>query len=137
MALRAQQTSYFAMHRWIYSFYTDGAYDRAGDGAVDQPFSVTADRLWPALPADLGGKTVSVFVLSPASPLERDVYAGNEPLLDAVSGLDTLRELSPGEVDAAFWVGARIVDAYLPELCPAAGIDCAPVPLGEAPPVPD
>lgn len=136
MALRAQQTSYFAMHRWIYSFYTDGAYDRTEDGAIEQPFDVTAGRLWPALPPGLSERTVKVFVLSPSSPAERRRYAGNEALLDAVSGLDTLKELAPDEVDAAFWVGARLAEAYLPELCAAAELECRAVSLGEPPPVP-
>ena len=137
MALRAQQTSYFAMHRWIYSFYTDGAYDRAGNGPVMQPFEVTAGRLWPGLPPTLSERTVEVFVLSPASPAERRHYAGNEVLLDAVSDLDTLKELSPDEVDAAFWVGARLAQAYLPELCAAASIRCNGVSLGAVPAVPN
>jgi predicted acylesterase/phospholipase RssA len=137
MAMRAQQTSYFAMHRWIYSFYTDGAYDRAGDGPVEQPFEVTAGRLWPGLGPEFSEQTVDVFVLSPSSPGERGRFAGNEALLDAVSDLDTLKELSPREVDAAFWVGGRMAQAYLPALCAAAAIQCRPVTLGEAPPVPD
>lgn len=137
MALRAQQTSYFAMHRWIYSFYTDGAYDRAGNGPLDQPFTVTAGRLWSGLPLEFGEQTVDVFVLSPSSPAERHHYAGNEALLDSVSDLDTLKELSADEVDAAFWVGARLAEAYLPALCAAANLACSPVSLGPAPIVPD
>jgi hypothetical protein len=137
MALRAQQTSYFAMHRWIYSFYTDGAYDRAGDGPLQQPFEVTAGRLWPGLPLELSMRTVDVFVLSPASPAERQRFAGDEALLDAVSDLDTLKELSPDEVDAAYWIGARLAQAYLPELCASAEIECSSVMLGGAPPVPN
>jgi hypothetical protein len=136
MALRAQQTSYFAMHRWIYSFYTDGAFDRAGNGEIAQPFTVRAGRLWPGLAPDLGEQSVDVFVLSPSSPAERSRYQGNERLLDAVSGLDTLKELSPDEVDAAFWVGARLAQAYLPDLCRAAGLSCRTVTLGETPVVP-
>jgi predicted acylesterase/phospholipase RssA len=138
MALRAQQTSYFSMHRWIYSFYTDGAYDRAGagDGEIEQPFRVRARRLWPGLPSEFDQRTVDVFVLSPSSPAERGRYRGSEPLLDAVSALDTLKELAPDEVDAAFWVGARLAESYLPELCGAAGIDCRPVLLPEAPAIP-
>jgi predicted acylesterase/phospholipase RssA len=136
MALRAQQTSYFAMHRWIYSFYTDGAYDRVDDGEIEQPFEVTAGRLWPGLPAALGGRTVEVFVLSPSSAAERRRYAGNEALLDAVSELDTLKELAPDEVEAAFWVGARLAEAYLPELCAAAATECRAVSLDPPPPVP-
>jgi hypothetical protein len=133
MALRAQQTSYFAMHRWIYSFYTDGAYDRAGDGRVEQPFEVRAGRLWPSLPAGLADRSVSVFVLSPSSPAERVWFEGSEAVLDEVSDLDTLKELSPAEVDAAFWVGARLAQAYLPRLCAAAAVECEPVALGSAP----
>ena len=137
MALRAQQASYFAMHRWIYSFYTDGAYDRAGDGPIEQPFAVTVGRLWPGLPAEFSEQTINVFVLSPASPAERRRFEGNEALLDAVSDLDTLKELSSDEVDAAFWVGARLAEAYLPELCAATNVNCDPVVLDAAPPVPD
>jgi len=127
MAMRAQQVSYFSMHRWIYSFYTDGAYDRAGDGADEQPFEVPAGRLWPGLPPDLADRTVSLFIFSPSSIFERSRYAGNETLLDAVSGLDTLSELEADEVNAAFWVGARLAESYLPELCAAARIECRPV----------
>lgn len=137
MASRAQQMSYFAMHQWIYSFYTDGAYARDGDTALVQPFVVTAGRLWPELPPGLHGRPVNVFVMSPATEGERSRFAGDEDILDAVSGLDTLKELTPAEADAAFWVGAKLVETYLPELCAAAGIDCRDVELGAAPPVPD
>lgn len=133
MALRAQQISYFAMHRWIYSFYTDGAYDRAGDGAGEQPFEVPAGRLWPGLPANLARRTVSLFIFSPSSTFERSRYAGNEDLLDAVSGLDTLSELEADEVAAAFWVGARLAESYLPALCDAANVDCRRVTIDDAP----
>jgi len=133
MAVRAQQTSYFAMHRWIYSFYTDGAYDRAGSGPLEQPYEVRAGRLWPGLPDELQDRTVSVFVLSPSSPAERQRYAGNEALLDAVSSLDTLRELGPAEVEAAFWVGARLAEVYLDDICAAAGFACRPVTIGAPP----
>jgi hypothetical protein len=136
MALRAQQVSYFSMHRWIYSFYTDGAFDRGGDGAGAQPFAVPAGRLWPGLPPELADRTVSLFVFSPSSPSERSRYAGNEPLLDAVSRLDTLSELDPDEVAAAFWVGARLAESYLPALCGAARIECRPVAISRTLPVP-
>jgi Patatin-like phospholipase len=136
MALRAQQTSYFAMHRWIYSFYTDGAYDRTDDGVIEQPFDVLAGRLWPGLPPEVADRQVEVFVLSPSSPAERYRYAGNDALLGAVSDLDTLKELAPDEVAAAFWVGARLAETYLPALCAAAALDCRPVSLGDPPPLP-
>jgi hypothetical protein len=129
MAMRAQQVSYFAMHRWIYSFYTDGAYDRAGNGAVEQPFDVPAGRLWPGLPADLAERTVKLFIFSASSPFERSRFAGNEARLDAVSGLDTLSELEADEVAAAFWVGARLAESYLPSLCAAARFSCRQVTL--------
>jgi hypothetical protein len=124
MALRAQQVSYFAMHRWIYSFYTDGAYDRAGSGQVEQPFEVPAGRLWPGLPLELAERSVSLFIFSPSSPFERSRFAGDEEMLDSVSGLDTLSELEADEVEAAFWVGAHLARSYLPELCAAAKVDC-------------
>ena len=133
MAMRAQQISYFAMHRWIYSFYTDGAYDRAGDGAGTQPFEVPAGRLWPGLPPNLARRTVSLFIFSPSSPFERGRYAGNEAVLDAVSGLDTLSELEADEVAAAFWVGARLAESYLPAVCDAANVACGRVTIDAAP----
>jgi hypothetical protein len=74
-----------------------------------------------------------VFVLSPSSPAERVWFEGSEAVLDEVSDLDTLKELSPAEVDAAFWVGARLAQAYLPRLCAAAAVECEPVALGSAP----
>ena len=133
MALRAQQISYFAMHRWIYSFYTDGAYDRAGDGAGEQPFEVPAGRLWPGLSPQNARRTVSLFIFSPSSPSERSRYQGNEALLDAVSALDTLSELEADEVAAAFWVGARLAESYLPALCAAANVTCRRVTIDAAP----
>jgi predicted acylesterase/phospholipase RssA len=136
MAMRAQQISYFAMHRWIYSFYTDGAYDRAGEGAGEQPFEVPAGRLWPGLPSNLARRTVSLFIFSPSSPFERNRYEGNEAVLDAVSGLDTLSELEADEVAAAFWVGARLAESYLPALCDAARIECRPVTISRTLPAP-
>jgi NTE family protein len=140
MALRAQQVSYFSMHRWIYSFYTDGAYDRAGDGtssgAGEQPFDVPAGRLWPGLSPEHARRTVSLFIFSPSSPFERSRYVGNETLLDAVSALDTLSELDAEEVTAAFWVGAHLAESYLPELCAAARIECRPVTVSPTLPAP-
>jgi hypothetical protein len=118
------------MHRWIYSFYTEGAYDRAGDGAPEQPFEVPAGRLWPGLPPEQARRTVRLFIFSPSSPSERGRYAGSEAVLDAVSGLDTLSELGADEVADAFWVGARLAESYLPELCAAANVDCRPVAIG-------
>ncbi len=58
MALRAQHASYFAMHQWIYSFYTDGAYDRTGRAPLQQPYEVQAGRLWPDLPESLESRIV-------------------------------------------------------------------------------
>lgn len=133
MALRAQQTSYFAMHRWIYSFYTDGEYDRAANGELEQPFVTTAGRLWPELGPALREERVSIFVLSPSSPAEREHYAGFEDVLDAVSGLETLKELDAGEVEAAFWVGARLAADYLPAICAAAAASCTGIDPGEPP----
>ncbi|MHC4764750.1 MAG: patatin-like phospholipase family protein [Planctomycetota bacterium] len=137
MALRAQHASYFAMHQWIYSFYTDGAYDRAGSSALQQPYAVQAGRLWPDLPDALKDRIVRVFVLSPTAPAERRHYEGHEDLVEAVSALPTLQELSPDEVDAAFWMGARLAEVYVQDICAAAGASgCAPVQLPEAPPAP-
>lgn len=133
MAQRAQQTSYFAMHRWIYSFYTDGAYDRAANGELEQPFVARAGRLWPELPAGLQDREVRIFVFSPSSPAERLRYAGNENVLDAVSDLDTLSELGSNDVDAAFWVGARLAESYLTQLCAAARAECDAVASRPAP----
>lgn len=132
MAARAQQTSYFSMHQWIYSFYTDGAYDRAGAVDQAQPFEVSARRLWPGLPAG-HDRTVSVFVFSAGSPSERQRYSGSEELLDAVAALDTLKELKANEVQAAFWVGARLAESYLAEVCAALEHQCSPVAIGPAP----
>jgi len=137
MARHAQEVSYFAMHQWIYSFYTDGKYDRTGESPSRQPFSVEAGRLWPDLPVALKREPVRVFVLSPASPAERRHYAGNEELVDAVSAFKTLRELAPDEVDAAFWVGARLAQVYLTDICDAAEArTCKEVQLAGAPAVP-
>jgi predicted acylesterase/phospholipase RssA len=137
MALRAQHASYFAMHQWIYSFYTDGAYDRTGSSPLQQPYEVQAGRLWPDLPEALKGRTVRVFVLSPTAPAERRHYAGHEDLVEAVSAMPTLQELSRREVDAAFWMGARLAEVYAGEICAAARArDCSPVEIPDAPPVP-
>jgi hypothetical protein len=137
MALRAQHSSYFAMHQWIYSFYTEGEYDRAGTSPLRQPYEVEAGRLWPDLPDALHGRTVKVFVLSPASPAERRHYDGHEDLIDAVSEVETLRELRADEVDAAFWVGAHLARVYVEDICAAAGAkDCREVEIPEAPAVP-
>jgi hypothetical protein len=137
MALRAQHASYFAMHQWIYSFYTDGAYDRADSVPLEQPYEVEAGRLWPDLPDSLETKIVRVFVLSPTSPAERRHFEGHEDLVDAVAAMPTLQELQRDEVDAAFWMGARLAQVYAADICAAAGArDCAAVTIPEAPPVP-
>jgi hypothetical protein len=54
-------------------------------------------------------------------------------LLDAVSALETLKELSPDEVDAAFWVGSKLAAGYLPAICTAAGVESAGIDTGQAP----
>jgi predicted acylesterase/phospholipase RssA len=137
MALRAQHASYFAMHQWIYSFYTDGAYDRASSTPLQQPYEVRAGRLWPELPDALKDRRVRVFVLSPTSPAEIRHFAGQEELVEAVSAMPTLQELSRREVDAAFWMGARIGEVYAADICAAARArDCAPARIPEPPPVP-
>jgi hypothetical protein len=51
--------------------------------------------------------------------------------------LDQALGTTDGVAGAAFWVGARLAESYLPELCSAAGISCRPVLLGDAPPVPN
>jgi predicted acylesterase/phospholipase RssA len=137
MAIHAQHASYFAMHQWIYSFYTDGAYDRTADTPLEQPYAVEAGRLWPDLPEALEDRIVHVFVLSPASPAERQSYAGHEDLVEAVSAVDTLQELDPDEADAAFWVGARLGQLYVERVRAAAGGPaCRVIELPPAPPVP-
>ncbi|MHC4220452.1 MAG: patatin-like phospholipase family protein, partial [Planctomycetota bacterium] len=137
MAIHAQHASYFAMHQWIYSFYTDGAYDRMDSVPLQQPYAVQAGRLWPDLPPALKRRPVKVFVLSPASPAERRHYEGDEDLVDAVSALETLQELDPDEVDAAFWIGARLAQVYIEDICAAAGgRACRPVEIPDTPPVP-
>jgi len=133
MAVRAQQAAYFSMHRWIYSFYTDGNFDREGNGTLEQPFDVAAGRLWPGLPDALAARRVRVFVFSPSSPSERRRFAGYEAAIDAVADLDTLKELGPDEVDSAFWAGATIAAAYLPGLCAGASPGCRDVAVAAPP----
>ncbi len=137
MATHAQQTSYFAMHQWIYSFYTAGRYDRTSPTRLQQPYPVKAGLLWPDLPPAESDREVQVFVLSPASPAEGVHFAGHEALVEAVSSLVTLKELSPDEVEAAFWVGARLAEVYMPQICAAAkAVKCEEVDLPPPPPVP-
>jgi hypothetical protein len=51
--------------------------------------------------------------------------------------MPTLQELSRDEVDAAFWMGARLAQVYAPDICAAAGsTNCTPVQNPDAPPVP-
>ena len=126
-----------AMHQWIYSFYTGGRYDRTGSTTLQQPYPVKAGLLWPDLPASERQREIQVFVLSAASPAERVHFDGQEALLEAVSSLQTLKELSPDEVDAAFWVGARLAEVYMPQICKAAkAVQCNDVDLPAPPPVP-
>jgi len=137
MAMQAQKASYFAMHQWIYSFYTAGQYDRKGTTAVQQPYAVKAGLLWPDLGPSEQEREVQVFVLSPASPAERSHFEGHEALLEAVSSLQTLEELTGDEVEAAFWVGARLAEVYMPRICAAArAARCPQVDLPPPPPVP-
>ena len=135
MAIHAQHASYFAMHQWIYSFYTQGAYDRTARSALQQPYVVPAGRLWPDLPAVLAERPVRVFVLSPASPAERRHYDGQLDLIDGVAAIDTLKELDRDEVGAAFWVGARLAQVYLERICVAAGAGSCPAAEITEPPV--
>ncbi len=96
-----------------------------------------AGRLWPDLPESLESRIVKVFVLSPTAPAERRHYEGHEDLVEAVSAMPTLQELSRGEVDAAFWMGARLAEVYAQDICAAARArNCSPVQVPEAPPVP-
>ena len=77
---------------------------------------------------------VQLFVLSPIAPVERHRFIGQEGILDEVSGLLTLKELSADEVDAAFWVGRRVAHGYLPQIYRAAAVaDCPDIALPEPP----
>jgi len=137
MAIHTQQASYFAMHQWIYRLYSGGRYDPTGAAELDQPYEVEAGLLWPDLPLSELERTVQVFVLSPTSPAERARFEGQTALIEAVSSFQTLKELSPEEVDAAFWVGVRLAEFYLPLICAAAGgPECEEVDPTPAPPVP-
>ena len=135
MAMHTQQVSYFAMHQWIYGHYTGGRYDWTGDSELDQPYEVEAGLLWPDLPPSERERTVQVFVLSATSPAERAHFEGQAALIEAVSSFQTLKELSPEEVDAAFWVGARLAEVYMPLICEAARApECEEVDLAPTPP---
>jgi hypothetical protein len=57
-------------------------------------------------------------------------------VLDEVSAIDTLSELEADEVAAAFWIGARLAESYLPALCDAARIECRPVSVSRSLSVP-
>ena len=77
------------------------------------------------------------IVLSPTSPAESRHFEGHEDLVEAVSSMPTLQELRRDEVDAAFWMGARLAQVYAPDICAAAGAtNCRPVQIPETPPVP-
>ncbi len=74
---------------------------------------------------------------SSASSGPRRHFEGHNALLEAVSSLQKLKELSPDEVDAAFWVGARIAEVYMPLSCTAAkAVECQEVDLQAPPPIP-
>ncbi len=102
-----------------------------------QPYPTKAGLPWPDLPPSERQREIQVFVLSPASPAERRHFEGHNALLEAVSSLQKLKELSPDEVDAAFWVGARIAEVYMPLICTAAkAVECQEVDLQAPPPIP-
>jgi hypothetical protein len=127
--LRAQDLVCQQLHARIFSTYTGGAYRPEAPSRTG--YEVPAERIWP-------GRTgaVRVFVLSPASRGERARLTDKTDQLvaDTVAQISTLLEPSPGQVNAAFWLGAGIAREYLPAVCAAAGLlPCPEIALPERP----
>lgn len=118
---KALEAQFVSLHERIYEFYTaedpSHRYDRNSTQPLRQPYRTAAARLWPGRDG-----AVAIFILSPTSPAERARFAARPKIIEGVARLSTLRELSPREVDAAFWAGASLAVAYLDQLCVAAGM---------------
>jgi hypothetical protein len=126
-ARRALEVIYQSRHNQLLLFHTGGWYLLDGNIPPVQPYEVSARGLW--------GREgeVSIFVLRPTSEVERSRFGGHKELVDRVSKLDTLKELSAEEAHAAFWVGAKLAHEYLQRICQAAkGAPC-PIPSPPAP----
>lgn len=117
MAVQAPDLTSRALHQVLYRDYSGGAYHR--DGKSAQPFLIDRRTIWPTASA---GRT-PVFILAPTSPGERHRFApgAEQQRVDRVASLPTLQELSPEEVDGAFWTGAKLTREYLPKICDAIG----------------
>ena len=124
MAQQAEEITYSELHERIFAAYTGQQYSRNLDSPPDQPFFVSSNTV------RAGGDPflIKLFVLAPTSTAERSKFKEFGELIRRVENLSTLNELSREEVEAAFWVGARLAYDYLPSLCQAiAPATCRPV----------
>lgn len=116
---RALDLLYEAVHQELYSKYTGSSYNRNIPCRPPQPFTVDASRLWHKRSGQ-----VHVIILDPTSPGERCRFQGQEELIEKVARIPTLKELSPEEVQMAYWAGQVIASNYLPTICHYGEISC-------------
>lgn len=126
MAVQAPDLTSRALHQILYRAYSNGAYDRTAGTLPAQPYRPERAALWPGSEAG----SVAVFILAPTAPAERGRFAPDieQDRVAMVATLNTLQELEPGQVDAAFWAGAALARAYVGAIRTALGQPPAPLP---------
>jgi predicted acylesterase/phospholipase RssA len=129
MAMHSTNVTYQSLHARLFDIYSDGAYghplqDPKNEAEKIAAYMVPAGRVWRW--TDDKAK-VNVLLLRPTAQAERWRFHGDdEARVQAVANLETLKELSPTEIDDTFYVGAKLASDYLPKICGDAGLTSCP-----------
>ena len=129
MASHSTNVTYHSLHARIFDIYSDGAYgcplqEVENEAARFLVYTVDTKRFWRWTDAKV---RVKVVLLRPMAHTERWRFRGDdEARIQAVTNLETLKELSPAEIDNAVYVGAKLASTYLPGICETAKLDPCP-----------
>lgn len=135
-ALHAMDVTYQSLHERIYQIYSEGQYGRRGlspgERKLQAAYLVRAGSFWTWITTDA---KANVILLRPTSEYESWRFEGDDASrLGRVAKIGTLEELSPGEIDDAVYIGAKITAAYLDKICDITGLTpCPRVDLGRVP----
>jgi hypothetical protein len=138
-ANHALDVTYQALHSRIYHIYSGGQYEQIASASDDTErriaaYVVQASSFWSWAKEDA---KVKVILLRPVARHEGWHFADADlDRIKRVRRLGTLDELAPDEINDCVYVGARIVAAYLTEICKTVGLtgtQCRPIDLSKLP----
>ena len=131
MALHSTAVTYKSLHTRLFDIYSGGVYGRPSQDPKNEAekiaaYMVPAGRVWRWTDDKA---RIHVLFLRPTAPAERWRFHGDdEARVQTVANLETLKELSPAEIDDTIHVGAKLASDYLPEICRAAGLTATACP---------